>query len=81
MNVLLGIGSKWSIVRQIIIEVHDIENRLKEIISILRENDFIINVEKQETEVRTSLCGKLLCNFIDVSLLYLRKLFILITQI
>ena len=79
MNALLGIGSKWSIVRQIIIEVHDIENRLKEIISILREKDFIIKVEKQETEVRTSHRGKLLCNFIDVSLLYLRKLVILIT--
>jgi hypothetical protein len=51
LEVLYGINTKFDIIKQVIIEVHDIDNRLFNVIRILKDKGFIVTFDAQETEV------------------------------
>jgi ubiquinone/menaquinone biosynthesis C-methylase UbiE len=51
LEVLFGINTKFNIIKQIIIEVHDIDNRLFNVIRILKDKGFMVTFDAQETEV------------------------------
>jgi hypothetical protein len=40
LNVLLGLEPYWPIVKQIVMEVHDVDNRLENVKNILTSNGF-----------------------------------------
>lgn len=51
LNVLLGIGSMWPAIRQLIVEVHDIDGRLTAVRDVLLDKGYGVTVEQQATEV------------------------------
>ncbi len=54
LDVLLGIsGENWKKIQQIVIEVHDIEGRLKRITDLLNQHNYIFTVE-QESSLKNS---------------------------
>lgn len=55
LDVLLGIEAQhWSIIKQIVIEVHDIQNRVKNITALLKENGFSKIAIEQEPILKGS---------------------------
>lgn len=49
--VLKSIGSQWDKIRQIVLEVHDIDGRLDAVISVLRQKSFMYIKKQQKTEL------------------------------
>jgi hypothetical protein len=52
LEALKGIGSKWPIVRQVVVEVHDLHGRLAAVMALLEGKGFHVEVAMQQTEVR-----------------------------
>jgi len=56
LKVLNGIDEiHWSLIKQIVLEVHNINDRLNKIISILKKQDFKLKIEKEPTLKETDL--------------------------
>lgn len=51
LGVLLGLGDSISVVRQIVVEVHDINSRLQSIVKLLEANGFIVSTKQQTSSV------------------------------
>jgi len=56
LKVLQGIkDSDWKLIKQLIIEVHDIDGRLEVITNILKEKNYSVKIEKEEAMKNTRL--------------------------
>ena len=56
LKVLEGINdSHWKVIKQLIIEVHDIDNRLNTIIKILKNQNYDVEIEKEDSMKNTRL--------------------------
>lgn len=56
IDVLRGISDNhWKIIRQIVVEVHDVEGRLGWIVSMLEDHGYIVVVEKEDDLANTDL--------------------------
>jgi hypothetical protein len=51
LDVVYGINTKFHIIKQIIIEVHDINDRLVNVVKLLTEKGFLVTFDHQKTEV------------------------------
>ena len=56
LKVLEGINDNhWKVIKQLIIEVHDIDNRLNTIIKILKNQNYDVEIEKEDSMKNTRL--------------------------
>ena len=55
LNVLLGVGSMWPAIKQLIVEVHDIEGRLAAVRDVLIDKGYTVTIEQQVTEVHRTI--------------------------
>ena len=56
LDVLAGIGpAEWKKIEQVVMEVHDLEGRLEEVTTLLRERGFAVAVEQDEWLQQTGL--------------------------
>ena len=56
LKVLNGIDEiHWPLIKQIVLEIHNIDDRLNKIINILKKQDFKLKIEKEPTLKETDL--------------------------
>ena len=48
---LQGIGAYWSSIRQLVVEVHDIDDRLCQVVLLIQSHGFVTHTEPQMTEM------------------------------
>ena len=62
LKVLEGITEdNWKIINQIIVEVHDVDDRLDYVKSMLKDRGFIYKIEKEASLKETNLCNIFAC--------------------